>query len=150
MKTNVILLLVCFVAFIPMSCQKNTEDDSDDNMEENEPEIMFDDKVLIGSWTGTLQQTGYPPISMDLILSKLEQDKKAGEVVIPGNCSTQLIYSGKNGQSFNFKEELLPGSHIDCIGGTSYLIIKSKDTINYYWTGEDNANNTANALLVRK
>lgn len=150
MKTNVIMWLVCFVAFIPMSCQKNTENDSDDNMEENETEIMFDDKVLIGSWSGTLQQIGYPDISMSLTLSKLEQDKKSGEVNIPGICAFELIYTGKNGKNFNFKEDVLPGSQPDCIGGTAYLNIKSKDTINYHWTGEDNASNTANALLVRK
>ncbi len=150
MKTNVIMWLVCFVVLVPMSCQKNTDDDSDDDMEENEPEIMFDDKVLIGSWSGTLQQIGYPDISMGLTLSKLEQDKKAGEVNIPGICASELFYSGKNGKNFNFKEDVLPGSQPDCIGGTSYLNIKSKDTINYHWTGDDFASNTAYALLVRK
>jgi hypothetical protein len=150
MKTNRFIWLVCIVVFGAISCQKSTKDDSEENMEENNPETMFEDKVLIGSWAGTLQQIGYPSVSMVLSLSLLEQNKKSGEVNIPGSCTTELTYSGKNGKSFNFKEDVLPGSHTDCIGGTSYLIIKSKDTINYNWTGEDNANNTANALLVRK
>jgi hypothetical protein len=150
MKTNVILWLVCFVAFVPMSCQKNTEDDSDDDMEENEPEIMFDDKVLIGFWSGLSYQIGYPPIALDLNISKLEINGKTGEVSTPNSCASELIYLNKNGQSFNFKEDLLPGQSTNCIGGKSYLIIKSKDTLNYYWTGDDNASNTANALLVRK
>jgi len=143
MKNQIKFLVVLTVMFLFLACAKN-------ETEEEAANIKFADTTLLGTWEGNVVQDGYLPVSTKLTIDKLDKDKKAGDFE-GGECKVHFLYLGKVGDVFTFREDLLPGfSNPNCIGGTSLIEIKTKDKLEYVWTGDDFTYNTAKATFVRK
>jgi hypothetical protein len=134
--------LFILILNVQYSCSKDS-DPSD-----NKPEV-YEDKAMIGTWSGQVTQLGSAAV-LTLKIDKLEKDQLAGTA--QRSCFREVTYKGRTGNTFGFAEVVPTASMTLYCGGQSSSIVKmiSKDVVEYTWTDATDTRNVASGKLTRQ
>ena len=116
-----------------------------------ESKLSAGEQLLIGTWSGTIMQVGYPDFTGTVQITdmKLQEDAGTGSYSSPACDFVWKYLSNTGDKSFQFYETI-PVLNTGCVSGRVTLIILDDNRVSYDWTGVDDPQNVASGTFTRQ